>query len=96
MILTSKLSTREFFYIAEDPKRILSTVGFPALQFNTANKQFVAARKVPKAVLLRCTERSFAPAKKIEKPSFDPLTARSTAIRLQCSECRPSFLTPLD
>ena len=34
---------------AEDPKRVLPTVGFPALQFNTAKKQFVATRKVPSA-----------------------------------------------
>jgi len=33
----------------EDPKRVLPTVGFPALQFNTAKKQFVAIRKMPKA-----------------------------------------------
>jgi hypothetical protein len=28
---------------------VLATVGFPALQFNTAKKQFVATRKVPQA-----------------------------------------------
>lgn len=38
---------------------------------------------VPIGVLLRCAERPFAIAiaKKIEKPSFDPLTAWSTATR---------------
>ena len=30
-----------------DPQRVRPTVGFPALQFNTAKKQFVATRKLP-------------------------------------------------
>jgi len=33
----------------KDPKRVLTTVGFQALQFDTAKKQFVATRKVPVA-----------------------------------------------
>jgi hypothetical protein len=35
----------------KDKLRVFTTVGFPALQFNAVNKQFVATRKVPKAVI---------------------------------------------
>jgi hypothetical protein len=35
---------------SRDPKRVLTMVCFPALQFNTAKKQFMATRKVPNAV----------------------------------------------
>ena len=38
---------------AADPKRVLTTVGFPALQFNVAKKRFVAFGNVPKAVIQR-------------------------------------------
>jgi len=31
--------------------RVVATVGFPALQFKAVKKQFVATRKVPKAVV---------------------------------------------
>jgi hypothetical protein len=32
---------------SRDPKRVLTMVCFPAHQFNTAKKQFMATRKVP-------------------------------------------------
>lgn len=44
---------------AKDPKRVLTTVGFQALQFNTAKKQFVATRNVPIAVVEGKGNRSF-------------------------------------
>jgi hypothetical protein len=34
-----------------DTLRVLTTVGFPALQFNAEKKQFVAFSNVPKAVV---------------------------------------------
>jgi len=47
----------------KDPKRVLTTVGFQALQFNTGKKQFVAARNVPIAVghpaYIMCRKRPF-------------------------------------
>jgi hypothetical protein len=36
---------------SRDPKRVLTMVCFPALQFNTAKKQFMATRKVPIAAI---------------------------------------------
>ena len=42
----------------EDPKRVLPKVSFPALQFNTAKKQFEATRKVPKAVIPKAEMRA--------------------------------------
>ena len=42
-----------------DPNRVLPTVGFPALQFNTAKKHFVATRKVSVAVIHQKTELTF-------------------------------------
>jgi hypothetical protein len=41
----------QLFNTAEYTKRFLTTVGFPALQFNTAKKQFVTTRKVPIAAI---------------------------------------------
>jgi hypothetical protein len=38
---------------------VLPTVGFPALQFNTAKKQFVATRKVPNAAIHPKKELTF-------------------------------------
>ena len=60
MLTTSKPSCGfQLSPTLEDPKRMLLTVGFPALQFNTAKKQFVATRKVPKAVIHQKTELTF-------------------------------------
>ena len=44
----------------KDKLRVFTTVGFPALQFNAVNKQFVATRKVPIAVSRESHDRSFA------------------------------------
>jgi hypothetical protein len=38
---------------------VLTTVGFLALQFNTAKKQFVATRNVPEAVIHQKIELTF-------------------------------------
>jgi hypothetical protein len=50
----------------QDPYRVLPTVGFPALQFNTSKKQFVAFGNVPKAefwfIEMPARYRSFDPA----------------------------------
>ena len=56
---------------AIDPKRVLPTVGFPALQFNTAKKQFVATRKVPEAVIHQKTERISNFQSLMRKRSFE-------------------------
>ena len=42
-----------------DPNRVLPTVGFPALQFNTAKKQLAATRNVYIAVNHEKTELTF-------------------------------------
>ena len=44
----------------KDKLRVFTTVGFPALQFNAVNKQFVATRKVPQGVGEQSQERLFA------------------------------------
>jgi hypothetical protein len=44
---------------SRDPKRVLTMVCFPALQFNTAKKQFMATRKVPIAVSRQRRKLSF-------------------------------------
>jgi hypothetical protein len=55
-----------------DPKRVLTTVGFQALQFNTGKKQFVAARNVP-----------FPDSQTIEMPARDrPLNPPCDARRI--------------
>ena len=56
---------------AIDPKQVLPTVGFPALQLNTAKKQFVATRKVPKAVVHKKTELTFNFQSLMRKRSFE-------------------------
>jgi hypothetical protein len=44
--------------------RVFTTIGFPVLQFNAVKKQFVAARKVPQAVICEGEDRSFTGAVK--------------------------------
>jgi hypothetical protein len=55
----------------EDPKRVLPTVGFPALQFNTAKKQFVATREVSKAVIHQKADLTFNFQLPMKKRSFE-------------------------
>jgi hypothetical protein len=60
MLAAQKLNTGSCVSSSgQDPKRVLPTVGFPALQFNTPKKQFVATCKLPAAVIHQKTELTF-------------------------------------
>ena len=45
-----------------DTNRAHTTVGFPVVQLNTVQKQFVATRKVPLEVIEQSQDRTFAAA----------------------------------
>jgi hypothetical protein len=58
------------FMTGKDPKRVLTTVGFPALQFNTAKNQFVGTRMVPKAAIHRQLKLTFNFQSEMKKRPF--------------------------
>ncbi len=45
----------------EDTNRAHTTVGFPVVQLNTVQKQFVATRKVPQGAIEQSQDEPFAP-----------------------------------
>ena len=62
----------------KDKLRVFTTVGFPALQFNAVNKQFVATRKVPIPDNQNLRDRPFAAA--VREAKADAQTAGSISL----------------
>jgi hypothetical protein len=72
MLTTSKPSCGfQLSPTLKDPLRVHTTASFPALQFNTAKKQLMATRKVPKAVIHQKTELTLNFLSVMEQRSFE-------------------------
>ena len=80
----------------KDKLRVFTTVGFPALQFNAVNKQFVATRKVPIAdshvlrnlPFVSVVREAKAVTRITNSDSLTWSTARPRAMRLVAAVCR--------
>jgi hypothetical protein len=64
---------------------VLPTVGFPALQFNTAKKQLVATRNVPIGVSGQSEDRTFAGSAGQAKAAIQISESNLTIGGRQCS-----------